>query len=172
MLLGRTACQLARRFCVSSEMLASISILHSATTSNKQFKDTKDLRNYLQETTLVSGKNTLEYLERTDRKLFADQITLTSRKVPGGHGETTSVVMQGIILDILESTFAALQVQLNTQKLKILDVGCGTGTITFGISHMLKNLGMQATVVGVDLDGASIKQAQNAKQFLAQGENK
>ena len=133
---------------------------------------------HLQDKGLVGSSRVVDWLAKHDRKIFVpglDKYSLASSVVskPTKY-EVSSPMMQGIVLETVELCLKSGL--LDRQQLKVLDVGCSTGVLTFGTHHLVENMvGCKVVghkVVGLDVDAACIGDALKAQVELGVDSNK
>ena len=127
---------------VSTSMLVTLSL----NDSNKAFASNDSLVNYLTDATLLSNDAVKQYFLTHDRALFLPKphhsvYALGPCKVSDGVS-VTGIFMQAIVLDVFSAVLEAID---PTAKLSVLDVGCATGVLTFGVKHLLDVKGKVGT---------------------------
>lgn len=154
---------LRKNFCVSTDMLVSLSISHL----KGQFDSSDALVSYLQSTKLVSDPKVQEFFRTHARTEFTRENTfgLHSAKLKQGV-EVTNPAMQAVLLDTVA---AVLQSTAGTQQAlyKAVDAGCANGFLTLGMSYLLRAIRkvhshqqeQPFVVYGIDVDRDAILQA-------------
>lgn len=136
--LGFTAKRLRRQFVspVSTSMLVTLSL----NDTSKTFSSNKDMVNYLTETSLVSDPLVKEFFDQHDRLSFLPEnsklYTLGPTKL-SDQVSVTSVLMQGITLDVIAAVLRSIS---STEGVKLLDVGCATGVLSFGAAFLVEKI--------------------------------
>ena len=115
----------------------------SMSDNQRQFKDHKEMVKHLQDKGLVTSQKVISWLAKHDRKIFVpglDKYSLSSSVVSTSQSQTdqqksskyevSSLMMQGIVLEAVELCLKSGL--LDRKQVKVLDVGCSTGVLTFG----------------------------------------
>ena len=154
---------LRRNFCVSTDMLVSLSISHL----KGQFDSSDALVGYLHSSKLVSDPRVQEFLRTHERTDFTKEKTFGLHPAPLKQGvEVTNPAMQAVMLDTIN---AVLQSTAGRQDslFKAVDAGCANGFLTLGTTYLLRSIRRVASsqqdlpfvVYGIDMDRDAILQA-------------
>lgn len=153
---------------VSDSMLVTLSL----NDPSKKFGSNEALVSYLESVNLVTNKEVKDYLRLHDRRLFVSSPDYSLTPSPLRDGvSVSSIMMQAAILDTVT---AVLRSMPQNKKLKILDVGCANGFLTFGSMYLCNQIipvnyddqSCNTEVVGIDIDEQSIQQANDLKNKL------